>query len=57
MDGHSQRGDVNVGPKNSQTGTKTKGWSTPRSGCFNPGERPDTHCTEGWVALGACMDG
>jgi hypothetical protein len=57
MDGHSQRGGRNVGPKNSQTGTKTKGWSAPRSGRFNPWERLNTHFTEGWVGLGAWLDG
>jgi hypothetical protein len=30
--------------------------STPRPLC-RPGKRPGTHCTEGWVGLGAGLDG
>jgi hypothetical protein len=30
--------------------------STPRT-LYRPGKRPGTHCTEGWVDLGAGLDG
>jgi hypothetical protein len=33
------------------------GWSTPRPGRFSPGKTPGTHCTGGWVGLGAGLDG
>jgi hypothetical protein len=29
------------------------GWSTPRPGRLYPRKRPGTHCTGGWVGLGA----
>ena len=33
------------------------GWSTRRPGRFTPRERPDTHCTGGWVGPRAGLDG
>jgi hypothetical protein len=37
-------------------GARGGGWSAPCPGRFNLGKDPGTHCTGGWVAIGAGLD-
>jgi hypothetical protein len=37
-------------------GTRRVVWSASRPGRLYPRERPGTHCTGGWVGLGAGLD-
>jgi hypothetical protein len=51
-----QRGNGYIAPINLQPDTRRGGWLAPRSGRITPG-KACTHCTGGWVGLGATVNG